>query len=217
MRQSFEVVTPASSLLLVSIEQLRVAAGLAEDDDSKDAGLTLIGEALSTDIATTCGVVGDGVHPVTLMSETVSETFWHFDRPCEVFLSRRFVSAISEVSECGHVLTSADYKVDRASGMLYRISGGRPWVWRDGAVGVTYTAGFDAVPADLQMAAAELARLRLSSGSRDPLVKSESIEIPDVQTRRLDFWVGALPGSSAGPVPSEIMTRLSRFMSVLVA
>ena len=217
MRQSFSVVTPATSLLLLTIEQLRAAAGLAVGDTSRDDELTLTGIGISTDIAVTCGVFGDGVNQVTLLSEQVSETLWHFDRPCEVFLARRFVSAIAEVLEGGVALTTSDYTIDRETGMLYRVSSGRPWVWPQGELKITYTAGFSTAPADLQMAAVELARMRLSASSRDPLVKSESIEIPDVQTKRQDFWVGALPGSDVGPVPKEILARLARYMSVMVA
>ena len=217
MRQSFTVTSPAPDKSLVTIQQLRIAAGLEGSDNSRDAELLLLGEAISADIATACNVADDGVSIPTLRRETIVETFWLSDRWDELFLSRRFVSAISVVTEAGVTLVPADHALDRAAGLLSRSRSGRPCAWGLGEGSVTYDAGFDTVPADLAAAALDLARIRLSSGSRDPLVKSESIEVPDIQTKRQDFWVGALPGSAAGPVPADILARLSRYMNVALA
>lgn len=214
MRQSFSVVVPAASLLLVPLARMRIAAGLAADDDSRDAELEALGEAIAIDIAVACKVVSDGVHPPTLLQETVTESFWFCDREEEIFMSRDKVSAVTSISESGATLTPADWALNAGAGMLHRVNAGRPWSWLNGAVTITYTAGYAAVPADLAEIAVDIARLRLSGSARDPLVKSESIEIPDVQTRRTDYWVGALPGAATGPIPAEFVTRLSRYMNV---
>jgi len=216
MRQSFSVTTPASDLSLLTIEQLRAAAGLADGDASRDDELSALGKSISIDIAVACNVADDGINPPTLLKETVSETLWVCDRPEELILSRRFISSILSVSEAGSALSADGYFLDRGAGLLNRANGGRPWTWARGQFVISYDAGFSSVPADLMSAATDLVRIRLSSSSRDPLVKSESIEVPDVQSRRLDFWVGALPGAS-GPVPAEILTRLSRYKNVAVA
>lgn len=216
MRQSFSVTSPASDLSLLTVEQLRDAAGLATGDTSRDEELKALGNGISTDIAVACNVADDGINPPTLLKETVRETLWVCDRPEELILSRRFVSSIVSVSEAGSVLAADGYFIDRGAGLLNRASAGRPWTWATGQLIISYDAGFAAVPADLIAAATDLARIRLSSSSRDPLVKSESIEVPDVQSRKLDFWVGALPGA-AGPVPAEILTRLSRYKTVGIA
>jgi hypothetical protein len=217
VRQSFSVISPASQLSILTDAQLRAAAGLDADDDSRDTELRALGAALSSDIAVACNVVDDGVNPPTLLQETVTETFWVCDRPPELFLSRRFVSSVTSVTEAGSTLTSSDHVLDAGAGLLNRVSGGRPWSWYTGEVSLTYIAGFAAAPPDLAAAAFDLAKIRLSYGSRDPLVKSESIEVPDIETRRLDFWVGALPGAAASPVPPEILSRLSRYMNVFIA
>ncbi|CAN7295414.1 hypothetical protein LJR221_001438 [Agrobacterium tumefaciens] len=216
MRQSFSVTTPASNLSLLTIEQLRAAAGLADGDASRDEELNALGQSISTDIAVACNVADDGINPPTLLKETVSETFWVCHRPDELILSRRFISSIASVSEAGSVLAADAYFLDRGAGLLNRANSGRPWTWATGQLVISYDAGFATVPADLVAAATDLVRIRLSSSSRDPLVKSESIEVPDVQSRKLDFWVGALPGAS-GPVPAEILTRLSRYKNVVIA
>lgn len=216
MRQTFRVTSPAADLSLLTIEQLRAAAGLASDDDSQDAELEPLGEAIAADIATACRTESDGVNPPTLKEETVVETFWNCDRADEVFLSRRFVSSVSAVSERETALTTDDYVLDAEAGMLRRVIGGRPWAWYTGDLSVTYVAGFATVPADLVAIATDLARHRLSAAAVDPLEKATTIEIPDVETRRVDRWVGAMPGSNAGPVPADIVARLSRYMNVAI-
>lgn len=217
MRQTFTVTSPASALSLLSTEQLRSAAGLDAADSSQDAELLVLGAAISTEIAVACNVADDGIHPPTLCRETVSETFWGCGNDHELFLSRRFVSSIVSVVEAGSTLTSTGHVLNAGAGLLNRVMNGRPWAWYAGETTVTYVAGFDSAPPDLAAAAIDLVRLRLSSASRDPLVKSESIEVPDIQTRRLDFWVGALPGAASSPVPPDILARLARYVNLGVA
>lgn len=217
MRQTFSVISPAPDLSLLSDAQLRAAAGLEVGDTSRDVELRALGAALSSDIAIACNVADDGVNPPTLRRETVTETFWVCDRPPELFLSRRFISSITTIVEAGSTLINSDRVLDAAAGMLNRVSGGRPWAWYNGEVSVTYVAGFDTVPADLAQAAIDLAKIKLSYGSRDPLVKSESLEVPDIETRRLDYWVGALPGAAASAVPPEVLSRLARYRNVSLA
>lgn len=53
-------------------------------------------------------------------------------------------------------------------------------------------------------------RLRLSESSRDPLVKSQRVEVDGVETVETGFWVNA-GGSSSGPAPADILAKLSRF------
>lgn len=217
MRSAFQIVTPAVDPNLLTIEQLRGAAGLTAGDTSRDTELTALGQQISADIHSACRIRSDGVNPPTLRLETVRETFR--ERGCEntLFLSRMFVRDVVSVSEAGTSLVADDTLVDGEAGMLYRIAGTRELNWRLGDVVVEYTTGFGTVPPDLVGIAMDLARLRLSAASVDPLEKSTTIEIPDVETRRVDRWVGAAPGSNSGPVPADIMARLSRYANVVVA
>lgn len=217
MRQSFIVITPASNLSLVAIEQLRKAAGLTADDDSRDDDLRALGDAIATDIAVACGVSDDGIHPPTLLAETIAETLWNGSRGEEIFTSRRFVTNIAGLTECSSVLDNTGYVLDAGAGIIRRVNGGRPYCWATGTLTITYTAGFVTAPPDLQQAVVDLARMRLSAASRDPLVKSESIEVPDIETRRQDYWVGALPGTDVAPVPPDILARLARYQNVVIA
>jgi hypothetical protein len=217
MRQTFSVTVPAPDLSLLTIEQLRVAAGLSWNDDCRDPELEELGKRVAADIAAACGVAFDGINPPTLRSETVSETFWNGCRESEMILSRRFISAVTTVTEQGTVLVSDDFVIDRDAGLLSRVSSGRPWSWYVGSLAVVYVAGFAVVPADLAGAAMDLARFRLSEGGTDPLEKGRTVEIPDVETVRVDRWVGAVPGTATGGMPSSILAKLSRFMNMAVA
>ncbi|WP_434712991.1 hypothetical protein NMA58_08395 [Rhizobium sp. YTUHZ045] len=218
MRQNFTVTVPTTSPSLLTLPQLRAAAGLQAGDTSKDIELTQLGLQISAEIAIACNVASDGVNPPSLKAETAVETIWNQDCDGEILLSRRFISAAS-VTELGTAVSSSDFFINRGAGILSRVNGGRPWRWQTGTIDVTYVAGFDDdhIPADLVGVASDLARLRLSSGARDPLVKSESIEVPDIQTRRLDFWVGAIPGTELAPVPPDLLARLGAYRNVLIA
>jgi hypothetical protein len=217
MRSKFVVVTPAADPSLLTIEQLRFAAGVAAGNTSRDPELQDLGDRVSADIASACNIRSDGVNVPTLRSETVRETFRQ--RGCDdmLFLARRFISDLVSVSDAGTALVDTDTVLDAEAGMIYRVSGACEMIWSRGDAVIEYTAGFEDVPADLVGAAMDLARLRLSSDARDPLVKGESVEIPDVRTVRQDFWVGAIPGSSGGAVPVDILGKLSRYINAVVA
>jgi len=217
MRQSFTVTVPADDLSLLTTAQLRQAAGLATGDTSRDPELTQLGLRISAEIATACQIASDGLNPPTLRSETIVETYWHGAHCDGVMLARRFVSAVSAVDECGTTIIADDYLIEREAGIIARLSSSRPWHWARGALSITYVAGFTDVPADLVGAAMDLARLRLSADAVDPMEKGRTIEIPDVETTRIDRWVGSTPGAAAGSVPADIAAKLSRYMNVLVA
>ncbi|MEH7904003.1 hypothetical protein V7794_22670 [Rhizobium laguerreae] len=216
MRQNFTVTVPTASPSLLTIDQLREAAGLDAGDTSQDTKLTQLGLQISAELAIACNVASDGIHVPSLKAETVVETIWNEVCDGEILLSRRFISSVT-VTELASSVNSSDFYINRAAGILLRVNYGRPWRWQTGTIEVTYVAGLTDVPPDLVAIAADLARLRLSSSSRDPLVKSESIEVPDVQTRKLDFWVGAIPGTELSAVPPDLLARLALYRNVLVA
>jgi len=210
------ITTPATDLQLLNQEQLRLAAGLAADDSSQDAELAKVGLRIAAEIASACRIrVGSGGQP-TLKRELVTQTF-RGPRLRELILDRRHELEITAVSIDGTSLGDGDFEVEPESGLLYRLSGGSVTKWCGRSIAVVYEAGFDTVPADLAAVASDLMRLRVSAGNRDPLIKSESSEVPDVLTQRVDYWVGAVPGSTSGPVPAEYAARLSRYMNWAMA
>lgn len=211
------ITTPATDRQLLNAEQLRLAAGLAKDDASQDEALSEVGLRIAAEIAAACKIrIGSGAPP-TLRRELVTQTF-RGPRLRELILDRRHEVEITSVAVDGVALTASDFEVEPEAGLLYRLDGAlmTTW-WRGRSLVVVYAAGFEDVPADLAAVAADLMRLRLATESRDPLVKSESTEVPDVLTKRTDYWVGAMPGSSSGPVPAEVAARLSRYMNWAIA
>lgn len=218
MRSTFVIVTPAADPSVLTIEQLRRAAGLQPDDDSRDAELEALGSRITADIMAACNIRGDGIHAPTLLRETVRESFRMTGCENLLFLSRRFVTSVLSVSDAGTALTIADdVDLDEEAGLISRISGSRDIAFRRGTATIEYVAGFDELPPGLVGAALELARLRLSEAAADPLERSVTITTDDVETVRRDRWIGAVPGSSRGAVPDHIAEKLSYFINVGVA
>jgi len=204
-----KVVTPAADLALVDIERLRLAAGLAANDASRDAELGPLGLRLSADIVQACRVAtGNGAEP-TLRQETLEETF-RYPRTSALMLSRRHKVEIVSITINGQLLDAELYWVDEESGIVRLVSG----FWWGGLIVVTYKAGFEEVPDDLAGTVADFARIRLSEGSRDPLVRGQSTEVPGVLTERTDYWVGSVPGQKVGGIPGSILAQLRRYKNL---
>lgn len=207
------VTTPADDLALASIEVLRVAAGLAADDDSRDDELAALGLRIAAEITEACNVaVGEGGEP-TLIREGLTETFSAAGDDV-LILSRRHQVELISVTEGGDAVTIDGRALDGEAGLLERWIDGRRSTWKAREIVVTYDAGFpaDEVPAGLVGAVSDLVRVRLSEAGADPLEKSRTVEIPNVETVRVDRRVGGAPGSQAG-IPADILARLSRFMN----
>lgn len=216
MRSVFSVTVPADDPWLLTIAQARMAAGLAANDTTQDAILQTLRARVSAEIYAECKIRGDGLNPPTLRQETITETFRIKSCDDTLFLGRKFAQ-VTSITENGTLLVSTDTVIDGDAGMAQRISGTADINWQRGEVVVVYNAGFADVPYDLVGAAMDLARFRLSADSFDPLEKSKTIEIPGVETVKVDRWVGSLPGAVSGPVPTEISAKISRYRSVFVA
>lgn len=219
MRQSITVTTAASSLSLLTNTQLRALAGIPDSDTSRDTEINALGKRVSADIMTACQIASDGTHAPTLLEETIKEVHWLRCRQDMILLARRFVSSITSVAERDVIVVADDYAIDKEAGILERLCSTAPSLWLPGPVTIVYVAGFAAasLPDELVGAAMDLARLRLSADGADPLEKASTITIPDVETRRVERWVGAIPGSVSGPLPEDIMARLTRFVTTVVA
>lgn len=184
MYSTFTVTAPAADLSLLTIEELRAAAGVA--DSSQDAALTTLGLRLSASIARQCGVASDGVHPTTLLSEACTEVFRPTRHHRDLILARRPVMAITSVTENGTVLDASDYEIGRSSGILTRLSGDRFSCFPCGKITVVYVAGFEDAPDDLKLAASKLATALYSETARDPNLKR--VDVYEVEAR--EYWVG---------------------------
>lgn len=207
------LVTPAPDRKLLTIEDLRAVAGLSAGDTSMDQELSKLGLRVSDRIAQECNVAQAGIAPVTLMQETVEQTFRRSCSVSALLLARRFVGSITSVTVDGEPLESGAFELDPAAGMIRRIFGTRYGLWQPGTVVVTYVAGFAAVPEDLALAATMAVQEQISAANRDPLLKRDRVEGVGEQ----EFWVGGFSGAQTDSAfSSTVQAMLDPYRTVWV-
>ncbi|MBE1208113.1 hypothetical protein [Aminobacter carboxidus] len=215
MRSSLSITTPATSLALLTIEELRSAAGVT--GAGQDTALTSLGLQVAASIMTECGIaIGSGGEP-TLWQETLTETFRKV-RCDELVLSRRHNIEIVSVTADAVLMDAAEYEADPESGVFTKLCGDLPVRWCATKVAVVYKAGFGEVPGDLKQAAMDFVRLAWLESKRDPALKSEVVDVPDVLKTEKTWWVGSVPGqSSEGAVPDVVSGQLARYRNIAIA
>jgi len=214
------VTVAADDLQLLTEEELRVAAGLAPDDDSQDAALATYGLRAAAALAGACGVAKAGYDasyamgspplrgeaPRTLKAETLAQTLRV--RPGGQYrtltLARWPVLSIISVTENTTELTTDDWELDVSGASLTRISGDETLYWPHGRVIVEYEAGYDTIPEDLKGYAARLVGLYNQTTGAD--LSERRVEIPGVIS--LERWVDTTATDVL--VPEDIMTGLKR-------
>jgi hypothetical protein len=208
----FTVVTPATDLTLLTPEELRIAAGLDRADASQDETLAEYETEVAAEIASDCAIASDGVNPPTLRSEVVNDVFRYCSSGA-LWLSRKHVSDVSQILENGIELTPADWLLEAETGKLMRLADNAKIRWSGTIVEVFYTAGFDIVPNELKAEAKSRIKFKASEGSRDPLARSIRTDIPDVESRQVDYQVGGLSRLMGEGLAPESERRLRRFMT----
>lgn len=151
---------------LVSLDTAKLHLGIEGDDD--DAVLaSLIGRA-STSIVSYLGANPNQGQYRQTEETTVGQSY--------VILSRAPVASVTAVTVDGAALSENESRLDSASGLLARLSGGRSRCWESRAVVVIeYDAGHADTPADIQQAALTLVSAEWSARGKDPSLKSISI------------------------------------------
>jgi uncharacterized phiE125 gp8 family phage protein len=220
MRSIVEIVTPAESELLTTLE--RVKAELQITTDANDEILEAKIAEASSDIQAALGK--------RLPRENLKETFWHDDElrvahlgnPAQttLFLNRTPVAAIASVTVDDIVLDPSEYRLDPDAGLLDRLStDGIPCAWRFcKSVIVAYIGGFILPGQDgrnlayaIEGAVVALVSDYWASRGRDPTLRSESI--PGVIDRQ--FWVGAV--GDPGLLPPRVLASIAPFRRPAVA
>lgn len=206
MRSTLQIMTPAANVALLTIEEMRAAAGVS--GNSQDAVLQIRGAAVTQAIMTECNIAVGAGAPPTLMQETIKETFYETRRVRDLVLARRHNVVIESAAIAGADIDVEALVVDPEAGIVGRLAG----YWSGSKIEIVYTAGFEEVPADLKAAALDAFRSASLSSTRDPFVKGETREIPGLETVRKDYWVGNMPGNStADAVPAVVTGQLSRY------
>lgn len=207
MNSILTISTPATSRALLTEAELRTIAGVT--DASRDTELAEAGLRAADIIAEHCLVGGDGVTPVTLLRETLVETF-RLRRSTEMLiLARRFLGTVSVVED-GTTLEATDFAIQAGAGILTRLRDDEPCWWTGRKIVVTYQAGFAEPPSALKEAATRILRLNLSGTSRDPLVKRERIDVDGIEATETEFWVGPVTG---GAIPTDVADILRPYMN----
>lgn len=211
----FTITTPAADPNLLTIEEMRLIAGLATTDTSLDGELAPLRLRISAEIHTACRIsVGPG-NPPTLRRETLSEMIrLPSGSAGALVLSRRHDIVIASITADGALLVAADYEVDPESGLLTRLYNDEPSAWMETKVVIAYEAGFATVPQDLIGAASDLVSYRRSEAKTDPLVSRTRIRVEGIDDIQTDYF--ATRGQSAGlagSLPTDIAAKLQRYMN----
>jgi hypothetical protein len=202
------VVTPASTYDLTTLEIAYEELGIA--DNTNDSRMARWISATSDYIARYCNRV--------FGLETVTEKWRQADRyivrdtlAAEPFRLKRFpvVSIESITLDDGTPLEQADYELDAAKGILWRIQQGCRWDWwYEPTVTVTYTGGYDLpdkAPPALEQACLMLLKIRNDGITRDRLQRSQFV--PGVLQE--EWWNPAQPGAPG--MPPEVAEILTDF------
>lgn len=209
----FSVTEPATDLTLLSAEELRVAAGLERSDDTQDETLAELEAEVAAEIMSDCAIASDGTNPPTLRSEVCIEVFRLKTDSDVLYLSRRHVTAIDSIDEDGTALETTDWLLDAERGKLTRLVDDVGSCWSSSTIEIEYTAGFVTVPAELKAEAKARIKVKLSENSRDPLARTITTEIPDLETKTIGYQVGGLSRLTGDGLSAESERRLKRFMT----
>ncbi len=146
------------------------------------------------------------------------------------------ISIVETVASIDTGLTAVtDFEIDKGSALpgdegascLYRLNErGNPKTWPATKIVVVYQAGYvlprqpgqnlngaRPVPPDLEGVCLRIVADRYRSKARDPMLVERS-QGANLGTER--YWVGAAPGQT-GPYPNEIMAKLDRYRTPVVA
>lgn len=210
------VITPAATTALTTLAAVKTDLGLTTStDDDYLTSLILrvsgtiagwIGRPLGVQsLVETCRQAHGSYHAFYPYPPSYGARSSLASRP--LVLSCVPVVAISDVSEDGTSLTTDDYEIDSASGLLWRLSGSVRCAWAASSVVVTYDAGFvlpqdggtRTLPIAVEEAALSLIRNNYHARYRDPQVILELTEgvgrtgwSPTLSTTALDDGIKAL-------------------------
>src|SRR5690606_18539150 len=109
-------------------------------------------------------------------AETLTEAI-RFSAPQAAIVLRRLpVIEVIDVGEDGEALDPEAWELEPSGGLLARVTAdGRPARWTAARVVVTYRAGYEVIPADVQKAVVMLVAGYWAARGRDPALRTESI------------------------------------------
>lgn len=143
---------------LITLEEYKAAAGISST--TNDARMSSLITSVSQLVKTYCGhsIVDHYVNPkceTVNIDSTRTKSIQLNEGPVRSIIT---VEVRNNTSEAYRILTDSEFYIDPDIDSLYYLSGGYSAFWPTGlgAVKVTYTAGYDQVPADLRLAVIDL-------------------------------------------------------------
>lgn len=217
MKSILEVVTAATSRDLTSVATVKEELGLTGAADQ--AVLQRYIQAASSQIVGWCKreFAAEPVTETWRLTDRDRRVLWGAAEVLPLCLQRFPVSAVSSVTiDAVALVEDTDFEVDAEAGLLWRLDGTSTPSrrrWSSVTIVVTYTGGYallDDLPPAVQDACIGLVKQRWFARKRDPSVRSE--DVPGV--RRVDYWVGSIPG--ADDMPTEIAGLLEPYRVIAV-
>jgi hypothetical protein len=206
MRPLFSSISVAATdRTLVSLDDLREQLRIKSNDTANDVWLTKVIDRTSRQAERYCNRI--------FVVQTYLDTFRGGSGGTNsepLILSQAPVDPVSLVVTLdGAALTAADLGLDQYAGLLYRLT--EPMHWQSTtSLSVSYAAGFDPVPFDVQQAVLDLCTMDNAGRGRDPMLRAT--ESPGLG--RQEFWVGGVPGGSM--IPQDIASLLNPYRRGLV-
>lgn len=141
-------------------------------------------------------------------AETVSETFRLDDGARSLLLTRRPIISVTSITEDGVALAGSDWEADLDAGILFRLGSDAQTDWSASKVTIVYQAGYNSYPKDLQDAALRLVRMARASRSRDPTIKSETVE----GVGQTVYWISG--SANFGSMPPDVTGILDQYCDI---
>jgi len=206
-------VTPAASLALVDLDQVKAELKISPADTSKDAQIQANIEQISQAINTYC----DRIFVRQGYRDQIRSTYSTGLCCGTPLVLRQRPIAVDDgvpvvvITEGNIVLMPDQWEVDEQMGRIYRLDAGGIGAWGGNPIVVDYDAGYDAgkIPADLQAAALKSVTARYSNVGRDPMLRSQTI--PDVVAE--SYWSSETSGGlSSTAIPAEAYAVLEAYV-----
>ena len=204
-----KVLEPAASYALLTVDELKVALGIALADTSQDAQLQMMIDQYSDVIATMCKRV--------FAKEKVTETWRGDPSPYEnnrIYLTHYPVADAdieSVSSPDGSVIDVANYEIENATGKL-SLAGSSA-----ANIVVTYTGGYD-IPTETPPALKAAAQLMIQGARAQAARDNSGIRAVQHGESRVEYFGamatgkgGATPVTIAGDTVANLLTSYMRW------
>jgi hypothetical protein len=154
--------------------------------------------------------------------ETVTDEIWSQRSPTRYIvpgtftplaLSRFPIVAVTSFTENAVALVdTADFRIDHDKGQLIRLNAlGTPIPWSVYPISVTYSAGYETIPADVADAVIRMVKNRWFMRTRDSTLRQQNIPGVLEQT----FWVAT--GAEAGAMTPDVVDLLDGYRVPVIA